>query len=967
MNKLLKISTLGGLSIQLDQLAIEGFVSRKAEALLVYLACNRNEHPREALAELFWADLPQERSLANLRNILFSLQQQLAPYLIVNRKAIRIQPEANIWLDVRELERRIDEAERFWRSTTTPLTWTAATQLETALALYQGDFLLGFPIREAPGFENWMLLEQERLRQRTITAFYRLAQHFAEKEVFTDAISQLNKLLQIESTWEDAHRQLMLLLARSGQMTAALNQYEVCRYLLKKELDVEPCKETTDLYTLILNGEIETPARPPVLEHNLPMPSTPFVDRPHELSQIREKLADPKCRLITLVGTGGIGKTRLALETGAGYMRSHNRGVCFVPLVSINSAAEIPEAIARGLKLPLTGDQAEKVVIHSLYDKKMLLILDNFEHLMDGAEFVDKLVNNTQHLQILLTSRERLNLNEEWLIPVKGLPVPKTVAGIKPEDYGAVQLFVQRVRQIQPEFTLEGHENAVIQICQLVEGLPLGIELASSWLRVMSCEQVVTHIERDINFLSTSLRNIPERHRNVRVLFDYSLSLLTENERLALMKLSVFRGEFTLEAAQAVANITLPILLSLIEKCLVNVEDGKFYHLHELLRRYITERLVETGLAEATCQAHWNYYFGRITGRNKPDFKVDYPNIIAALEWADQNTSPDKLMQLAAQMVNHWLPAGYYREGWYWLNKAYQKLQPDLESELRASVLHGLGQMSSRQGDYQEAYHYLQAAYPLYQQAGNQSKTGHTLTLIGYAQLNLGKFDEARQCHEQVLAIGRELDDKNLIISGLTHLGTLALQLCDWQTAQVYIKEALIMNKSLDNPLREASLLNNMGLIMSEMKDFASAKAYHEEAMAIFKAHRELPNAALTMGHLGGVLHDMGDHEQALRCFMESLKIFHEIGDKMQLLGALESFACLAVEQEEPERAATLFGAVETARIVFHLPLHPREEEIHNLYVDRLKQMIDTFAVAKLWDKGSDMSLDEAVAYILLG
>ena len=295
----------------------------------------------------------------------------------------------------------------------------------------------------------------------------------------------------------------------------------------------------------------------------LPQPRTSFIGRQAELSDITDKLNQPTCRLLMLLGPGGIGKTRLALETARAIQSDFDDGALFVPLSTVTDSAEIPLAIARALHQPLAGGDPPSLQIqHLLRRRHLLLVLDNVEQLISGAELLSELLTAAPNLKLMATSRERLNLVEEWLYPVPALAE-------------AVALFEETARRIKPDFDLDAEKSAVAQICRLVGGHPLAVELAASWVRFMSCQQIATKIEEDLNFLATSSRNMPDRHRSLRALFDHSWALLTPTEQTALAKLTVFRGGFAPKEAETVAGATWPILLGLVDKSLVEAQGGQ--------------------------------------------------------------------------------------------------------------------------------------------------------------------------------------------------------------------------------------------------------------------------------------------------------------------------------------------------------------------------------------------------------
>src|SRR5258708_1576469 len=345
--------------------------------------------------------------------------------------------------------------------------------------------------------------------------------------------------------------------------------------------------------------------------NSLPHLFPPSIGRTHEIAEIGQVLADPACRLLTLVGPGGSGKTRLSIEVAAGQSGEFPNGVYFVPLAPRNSTEGIVSTIANTLGLALRSEESPtNQLLDYLHDKRLLLVLDNFEHLLAGTVVVTQILEADPEVKLLTTSREALSLEEEWVRQVKGLRFPDSDGTQLPqiEDYSAIRLFAERARRVRADFSLADEQRDVIRICQLVEGVPLAIELAAVWLKTINCQQIADEIQRDMDFLTSPLRNVQERHRSIRAIFEHSWQLLSSEEQATFRKLSVFRGGFTLEAAIHVANSSRQCLTALVDKSLVQMTPTGRFDLHELLRQYAKERLEGADETAATQPAHSHYY-----------------------------------------------------------------------------------------------------------------------------------------------------------------------------------------------------------------------------------------------------------------------------------------------------------------------------------------------------------------------
>lgn len=644
MSKMLTLKLLGKPQVSLDGTPVTGFISVKAQALLYYLAVSRRPHARESLAGLLWGDMTEARASKNLRNALSNLRGLVGEQLSITRAEVTFNRAAAHWLDV----------DRFASALTGDLARKDLEILHNAAELYAGDFLEGVHCGEALLFEEWMLGQRALLKGLAVQALHTLVVKHLEREEYAAGIDYAHRLLTLEPWREETHRHVMILFARSRQRSAALAQYETCRRVLADELGVEPMAETTALYQRLKTAD----APPP---HNLPPQPTAFVGRESELAAIATYLRNPQAQLLTLVGPGGIGKTRLALQAAARWVTPEagaelrfGDGVFFVALAAETSTSNAPNSLVASLAEALHFDIQRPIhpqaqLLNFLRDKDLLLILDNFEHHVGEARQLGDILRLAPGVKVLVTSRVRLNLQEEWLMEMRGLDYPPTTdlsleAALR---YGAVSLFVHLTRRMRAGFTLsEAEQVDVIRICQLVEGVPLGLELAASWLRVLSCAEVAREIEQGLDFLTTSLQNIPERHRSLRAVFNYSWNLLQPDEQALFRQLSVFRGGFNREAAARVVGISLLVLAGLADKSLLWRNAQGRYEIHDLLRHYAEEQLrANAAEYERAHDAHCRYYAellsqhqAELTGEDVHSalrvLEVERENVRAAWDWA---------------------------------------------------------------------------------------------------------------------------------------------------------------------------------------------------------------------------------------------------------------------------------------------------------------------------------------------
>ena len=417
-----------------------------------------------------------------------------------------------------------------------------------------------------------------------------------------------------------------------------------------------------------------------------------FIGRHKEIAELERLLAEPACRLVTLVGPGGIGKTTLAHQIANQInlnqdcpkpsFRQFRDGAIIAPLQPIQSPTLIAATVAEKLGLSLSGtNEPLPQVCHYLSNKAMLLILDNFEHLLDGIDTLLSLLHETINMKVVVTSREALNLQEEWLYPIAGLTYPQDsrqqneFAPSMLEQSQAAQLFGERARRVRPDFSLRAQATDVLRICQLVEGTPLALELAATWVKSLTCADIAQEIEQNLDFLTSRLRNVPHRHQSMQAVFSHSWSLLPEIEQSIFMRLSTFRGGFTADAANQVSGASSSALTGLVDKSLIRWEGDGRYRLHELLRQYAQEKLTLhpptlNQVRTAHCTYFTDFLYARrdaVTGDEQQTVvaavEEEIDNIRAAWEWAVEQTHVDSLDKMVRVLPYYYQIRSRYREG----------------------------------------------------------------------------------------------------------------------------------------------------------------------------------------------------------------------------------------------------------------------------------------------------------------
>ncbi len=683
----LTLTLFGAFAVTANGEQVTAFATDKARGLLAYLALQPGQaHRRETLAALFWPEISHQSALTNLRQTFHRLRAGLdhavpgsaERLFMVTRQSLQLNASA-FSVDVTRFTALLAASEAHHHARLADCD-TCLRDLAQAAALYRGELLAGFGLVDAAPFEEWLLLRREFYHQQALLVLQKLTTAYETRGDDEQAHSFAGRQLELDPYREDAHRQLMRLLARRGLTSQALAQFERCCRLLRVELGVDPDATTLALVAQIRAGQADDKATreysrrvvtggqgdkatreysrrvvtegqgdkvsSPTLQspshlvllspypHNLPAQLTPLVGREAAVAELCARLQERTTRLVTIVGAGGMGKTRLALGVGQaivqGVMRSAQcaDGVYFVSLAPLVTPAAVAPTIATTLGLTLQGDP-QQAVIQGLRHKDLLLILDNFEHLLDAATFVVTLLQEAPALQILVTSRERLQVRGEHLYLIPPLDYGQNVSPVTTggddvalaSALSSVQLFTQSAQRIAADFALQpANVAAVLRICRLVQGMPLGLELAAAWIETLTPTAIADAITHSADILATAWRDAPARQRSMRAVFAWSWQLLGDEEQQALRQLAVFRGGFTPQAAQTVAGATLAVLNRLVQKSLLVCADQSTaaprFLLHELLRQFAAEQLAFFPAMHAQVeQRHTHSYLAHLAAR----------------------------------------------------------------------------------------------------------------------------------------------------------------------------------------------------------------------------------------------------------------------------------------------------------------------------------------------------------------
>ncbi len=918
---------LGPPQVEQDGDPILGFRSRKALALLGYLAAQKRPLPRSHLAGLFWEDLPEDRGRANLSWVLHQVSSLVPDCLRTNRHTIELRRSPSCWVDIDAFSTLEREG--------------GTTALKTAAGLYRGPFLEGIELEGCAEFEIWLAREREWWRQRLAEVLHTLIRLCGQGAENEKGLRFARQLLALEPWRERSHRETMRLLTRCGQWTAALAQYETCRQILDEELGVEPSERTRTLYERIRAAR-ETP------RHNLPPQPTPFVGRGQEVADVLRLLDRPDCRLLTLLGPGGIGKTRLALKAASSRTDAFLEGVWFVPLASVSSPDFLVSAMASTLQMAFSGHtDARTDLLNQLRHKEMLLILDSFEHLLAASDLLTQILREAPDVKLLVTSRAALNLRWEWRHELEGLtyPVGEEVDAGNPEAYSAVTLFQETARRVNPRFSPSSCERqAVVRICQLVEGMPLAIELAAAWSKTHTCESIAREIDQDLGFLTNSLQDVPPRHRSIQAAFEHSWRLLASDEQNAFMRLSVFRCGFDGNAASAVTDASPAILESLVDRSLLCFATSGRYTMHNLLRHYASNKLRSTSSWQAMFeQRHASHYLAllrRLGDRsggedmvgNRGAIEADIANVRAAWRWAARHGKASLISQTLPSLSQFYLLAGPYQEGQTLIGMAIDYLQstnsPETaetsasEDTVGAALIRLLAEKArflNRQGLYDQAIEAARDVIKLREDVNVNAAEATTYAYLqwGRALVRKGSYAAAETQLRRALALSKVIQARQIEVNCLRSLGNARHGSGDYANAADYYGRALVISQELGDRRSESALLANLGLAAHQQGIYDAARANYERALHLSREIGDRRSESLALINLAYISDQQGAYREAEALYELCHRISREIGDRQ---GETMALSCLGLlfHHKGDERTARQFGerAVATARAI---------------------------------------------------
>jgi predicted ATPase len=686
---------------------------------------------------------------------------------------------------------------------------------------------------------------------------------------------------------------------------------------------------------------LDQPLAPP--GRQIPLLPNPLVGREFELAQIANLVEDPKCRLLTLTGAGGIGKTRLALETASQRQADFELGGVFINMAPLGGRDQIVTAIADALGIVLYNASDRSIqLITRLRDKEVLIVLDNFEHLLSQADcvaFPRDLLAGTPLVKLLVTSREPLQLQSEWVFEVKGLPVPGINAVDSPESSSAVKLFVQRARQTRSGFELKPEDrSAVREICQLVDGMPLAIELAAAWTRTLTCAEIAREIQSNVNFLTTSSRDMTERHRSIRATIEHSWKLLSSEEQTVLQRLAIFKGGFTRDAAEYVAGANLSLLSALVSKSLLHRTEQGHYDLHELVRQYSLEYLKKNESAYIETQDCHSAYYSSLLQKQGPSFKsVDQPAV--ARELAAQIANLRQAWRSAGERRQA-LQVGQAADTLFWLYESrcdcregvplfgYVTKSLGEKQELTTGTAFSLDETRAitlarvmayqgffclRQGLHPQSKDLLERSLAILRpmaeggSSGARDALSNTLAFLGMLTVSLGDYTNGNRFLNEGLEIKREIKDGWGIAFCLRQLGVLGFYQGAYDEADRLLSEGLEISRGLGNAWAIAYSLDFLSTSAYTRGAYAEAEKLLQEGLVLSQQVGDRFTTAYALNGLGLVKQSLEQHAEARRLLEDSISIWREIGDSASMAQSLNNLGNAFLDTNEPDEAQKCF------------------------------------------------------------
>lgn len=986
---------------------------RQLRGLLYYMGANLKPVARDQLCFLFWPDIADGAARRNLTVLLNQLRQALphADMVQTQGDTIILNPA------------RIQTDTAAFVAATTPAACVENLDgVSRALALYKGSFLAGFSLPASAEFDDWIAQERHLWERRFLEAATMLIHAYSNRSAHQEAIAVAQRALEVDPSHEGLHRQLMMLHAAADDRRAALRQFEECVVLLERELGVSPLPETRAVYDAIRRGEtigsplavaqnsessnrlvssaaplldlpaasegmVTAPPSPHVLHHALPAPMGQLLGREPERAAIRALLGKPDVRLLTLTGTGGSGKTRLAIQAAWDVAEQFTDGAAFVALAPVRDPELVVQAIGQACGL---SQSTPHLLADYLSSKALLIVLDNCEHLMVAAPAIGSLLAAAPRVRVLATSRTPLNLQGEHMFPVPPLPLPdltklpplSTLAAIP-----SVALLLQRTQALNPRFELT-QENAddIAAICVRLDGLPLALELVAARLKLLAPRDLVRRLDRRLALLTHGPQDLPERQRTLRATIYWSYNLLDLHEQLWFECCSVFVGGWTLAALEGMQeqlhragtmNVNSPdlldVLAALVDKSLIQMQSGDSgeprFDLLETIREFAAERLHVRGTAGLVAQAHADSYLALIApwDVNAPAWlakiEAELDNLRTALRWyLSRPGQIEAALRLGKVLRRFWYWRDMLTESRLWLDQLVAKSE-GIESEARAEILAGAALQATVQGDTVRVLELHAETLRLCELLNLSKQRSNTLTALGTLYARKGDLPRAIGYLEESLTVAQQVDNPDTLSTAYYMLaGTLVDEGNDIPRALILYEEALSIARAHQRAIVESMTLAALGIAYALSGHLNRAAELLPQALAMQQAMNAVMSLGWTHQYMGILAYLQEDDGRAARHFLESLEAAPRGGSHFIVPLSLEGIAGVLAQRQQPTQAAQLLGAAEALRENIELPHAPIEQPLYTTLLTNVQRGLspEEFHIAR--QHGRQLTMSEAIS-----
>ena len=931
---------------------------RQVLLLASYLAYKEDWCSRDELLHLFWPNEGEKEARHNLSQRLYQAKGQ--PWITgleTERNRVR-------WL--------VDTDVENFRDALGDGDWAAACEQ------YGGQLLEGVNLKTSTNFGDWLAQEREGIQAAWREAVLNHAEALREDGQARQASQHLQAVIKQDSLAEDVVQAYLRVALAGGHREGALKAFDTFRQQLEQELGMDPLESTIKLANELRSSRNLTPASTPPARaaearlYNFPLSHTPFIGRDLERVELTNLLYEEDRRLITLLGPGGVGKTRLAAQLAKEQTGRFGDGAVFVPLAPLEDARYIAQTVLAAAERQAPSTQDELSFLKQfLSDKQILLVMDNAEHLLDSALIMTELLD-APGVTILATSRVALEVQGESIYDLEGLLYPQNDVD-NLEDYDAVAFFLSRARRAHPTFSLDpNNRSAVISLCQLLNGLPLALELAATWMRLLSPAELVEEITKSLDALESNHKDISQRHQSMRAVLKYSWQLLSDAEQDALSRLAVFQGGFTKSAAQTVASASLRTLLSLVNKSLLQRTQGGRFERLVVVRQYSLEQLSsQPELLAETRLAHAEHFVAfaeearaKLVGEEVAKWlealSQDHDNLRSALRWLIDSGHEALGLRLGSTLFRFWWLRGHYREGRAFMDELLAL--SDERTPARARALSIAGSMARLSGDLPAAKRLYQQSLALDRALENDVGVASNQGNLGLIYRLEGDYKSAKRMIEATLAIHERLGDKPNVANGLNNLAAIVANLGDEEEAWRLNEASLKLANDIGERFVAARALADLGSLAQEKGELERAQAFGKEALGVLEELEYRVGIIACHQLLGDVALAKKDYRLAQERYLEALRCAEDLDDTRRIATVLDSISELMMALGQVERALCVRGAASQFFTDLGIKRQPDERASLETHLKRGRDKLGAGEVGRLLSEGAQLSVKEAAA-----